>query len=192
MTIGIFKDEVPQQLRFAEQRRLLSRVALTISLILTVYLCIVSVIMPVMTVGKAIAALAAILIGSLSWLCYYERLYTASAATIVAITIIGGFVASLSNGGADGVVAPIMISAPVTAAVFIGAKATLISGIGVVLAIVSLLYLERIGMVSEAPYTPATPRKRHVGRRILNEMPFNALPPSSFPYRLRPQVERSS
>lgn len=156
MTIGIFKDEVPQQLRFAEQRRLLSRVALTISLILTVYLCIVSVIMPVMTVGKAIAALAAILIGSLSWLCHYERLYTASAATIVAITIIGGFVASLSNGGADGFVAPIMISAPVTAAVFIGARATLISGIGVVLAIVSLLYLERIGMVSEAPYTPAT------------------------------------
>jgi diguanylate cyclase (GGDEF)-like protein len=153
---GSFQDEVPQQLKFGEQRRLLSRLALTISLILTVYLCIVSVIMPVMTVGKAIAALAAILIGSLSWLCHYERLYTASAATIVGITIIGGFVASLSNGGADGFVAPIMISAPVTAAVFIGARATAISGVGVVLAIVSLLYLERIGVVTEAPYAPET------------------------------------
>lgn len=156
LKIGTFQDEVPQQLKFGEQRQLLSRLALTISLILTVYLCIVSVVMPVFTVGKVIAALAAILIGSLSWLCHYERLYTASAATIVGVTIIGGFVASLTNGGADGFVAPIMISAPVTAAVFIGARATLISGIGVVLAIISLLYLERIGMVSEAPYAPET------------------------------------
>lgn len=156
MTIGILQDEVPQQLRFAEQRRLLSRVALTISLILALYLCIVSVIMPVFTIGKFIAALAAILIGSLSWLCHHERLYTASAATIVAITIIGGFVASLSNGGADGFVAPIMISAPVTAAVFIGARATLVSAICVVIAIVSLLHLEQIGVVTEAPYSAQT------------------------------------
>ena len=135
---------------------MLSRVAMTISLILIVYLCIVMVIMPVMTVGKAIAALAAILIGSLSWLCHHEKLYTASAATIVAITIIGGFVASLSNGGADGFVAPIMVSAPVTAAVFIGARATLISAVGVVVAIVSLLFLERMGIVTEAPYSTQT------------------------------------
>ena len=135
---------------------MLSHVAMTISLILIVYLCIVMVIMPVMTVGKAIAALAAILIGSLSWLCHHEKLYTASAATIVAITIIGGFVASLSNGGADGFVAPIMVSAPVTAAVFIGARATLISAVGVVVAIVSLLFLERMGLVTEAPYSTQT------------------------------------
>ena len=150
------RDEVPEQLRFADHRRLLSRVALSISLILTVYLCIVFVIMPVLTVGKFIAALAAVLIGSLSWLCHHEKLYTASAATIVAVAIIGGFVASLSNGGADGFVAPIMISAPVTAAVFIGARATLISTIGVVIAIVSLLWLEQYGWVTEAPYSDAT------------------------------------
>ncbi|MEO1305060.1 MAG: EAL domain-containing protein [Pseudomonadota bacterium] len=156
MSIGVLQDEVSQQLRFAEQRRLLSRVAMSISLILALYLAIVLVIMPVMTIGKAIAALAAILIGSLAWLCHHEKLYTASAATIVAITIIGGFVASLSNGGADGFVAPIMISAPVTAAVFIGARATLISAVGVVVAIVSLLFLERAGLVTEAPYTEQT------------------------------------
>ncbi|MCR9270733.1 MAG: EAL domain-containing protein [Hyphomonadaceae bacterium] len=135
---------------------MLSTVALSISLILTLYLCIVMVVMPVITIGKFIAALAAILIGSLSWICHHEKLYTASAATIVGITIVGGFVASLSNGGADGFVAPIMISAPVTAAVFIGARATLISAVAVVMAIVSLLFLERMGLVSEAPYSPAT------------------------------------
>ena len=156
MAIGVLQDEVTHQLRFAEQRCLLSRVAMSISLILTIYLCIVMVIMPVLTVGKAIAALAAILIGSLSWLCHHEKLYTASAATIVAITIIGGFVASLSNGGADGFVAPIMVSAPVTAAVFIGARATLVSAIGVVVAIVSLLFLDRAGIVTEAPYSAQT------------------------------------
>lgn len=156
MSIGRLQDGVPRQLKFVEQRRMLSRVALSISIILTLYLCIVMVVMPVITVGKFIAALAAILIGSLSVLCHHERLYTASAATIVAITIIGGFVASLSNGGADGFVAPIMISAPVTAAVFIGARATLISAIAVVLAIISLLYLEHLGWVSEAPYSPQT------------------------------------
>ncbi|MEL6861631.1 MAG: EAL domain-containing protein [Pseudomonadota bacterium] len=156
MSIGTLQDEVSQQLQFADQRRLLSRLAMSISLILFLYLGIVAVIMPVMTVGKLIAAMAAILIGSLSWLCHHEKLYTASAATIVAVTIIGGFVASLSNGGADGFVAPIMISAPVTAAVFIGARATLISAIGVVLAIISLLYLERIGLVTEAPYPSET------------------------------------
>lgn len=153
MATGILQNEVPQQLRFAEQRRLLSRVALSVSLILAAYLCIVSIIMPVVTIGKFIAALATILIGSLSWLCHNERLYNASAATIVVTTIIGGFVASLSNGGADGFVAPIMISAPVMAAVFIGARATLISAIAVVAAIISLLYLERIGWVTEAPYS---------------------------------------
>ncbi|MEM8617159.1 MAG: hypothetical protein AAGF20_09520, partial [Pseudomonadota bacterium] len=156
MSIGTLQDEVPSQLKFVEQRRLLSRVALSISLILTVYLCIVMVIMPVMTIGKFIAALAAVLIGSLSVLCYHQRLYTASAATIVAITIIGGFVASLSNGGADGFVAPIMISAPVTAAVFIGARATLISAIAVILAFISLLYIETLGWITEAPYSPKT------------------------------------
>ena len=129
---------------------------MSISLILVIYLAIVLTIMPVMTIGKFIAALAAVLIGSLAWICHHEKLYTASAATIVAITIIGGFVASLSNGGADGFVAPIMVSAPVTAAVFIGARATLISAICVVLAIVSLLFLERAGFVTEAPYSTTT------------------------------------
>ena len=156
LSIGRLQDGVPRQLKFVEQRRMLSRVALSISIILTLYLCIVMVVMPVITIGKFIAALAAILIGSLSVLCHHQRLYTASAATIVAITIIGGFVASLSNGGADGFVAPIMISAPVTAAVFIGARATLISAIAVVLAIISLLYLENLGWVTEAPYSPKT------------------------------------
>lgn len=134
----------------------MSRVALSISAILIIYLSIVLIIMPVMTIGKAIAAVAAILIGSLAWICHHEKLYHASAAMIVAITIIGGFVASLSNGGADGFVAPIMISAPIMAAVFIGARATLVAAIGVVLAIVSLLYLEQAGFVTEAPYAPAT------------------------------------
>ncbi|MEM8572934.1 MAG: hypothetical protein AAGG56_18860, partial [Pseudomonadota bacterium] len=64
MAITALQNEVPQQLKSAEQRRLLSRVALTISLILAIYLCIVSIVMPVWTVGKFIAALAAVLIGS--------------------------------------------------------------------------------------------------------------------------------
>lgn len=154
--VELLQDEDPNQLRFADQRRLLSRVALSISLILVIYLCIVMYIMPVMTVGKYIAAVAALLIGSLSFLCHHEKLYTASATSIVVITIVGGVVASLSNGGADGFVAPIIISAPVIAALFIGARATLVSAIGVIAAIVSLLYLERIGFVSEAPYSAET------------------------------------
>lgn len=156
MSLTTLQDDVSQQLKFADQRRLLSRVALSISLILIIYLSIVLVIMPVLTIGKVIAAVAAILIGSLAWICHHEKLYTASAAMIVAITIIGGFVASLSNGGADGFVAPIMISAPIMAAVFIGARATLIAAVGVVLAIASLLYLEHAGFVTEAPYSAAT------------------------------------
>lgn len=156
MSFKILQNEVPQQLKFADQRLLLSRVAMSISLVLTVYLIIVCIVMPVFTIGKVIAAVAALLIGSLSVLCHRERLYTASAATIVATTIIGGFVASLSNGGADGFVAPIMISAPLVAAVFIGARATLVSAVLVVIAIVSLYFLERAGFVTEAPYTEDT------------------------------------
>lgn len=156
MALNLLQNEVPNQLRFEEQRRLLSRVALTVSLILSLYLAITLIVMPIITVGKYIAALAAILIGSLSWLCRHERLYSASAATIVAITVIGGFVSSLSNGGANGFVTPIMISAPVMAAVFIGARATLFSAVAVILSIVSLLYLERIGFVSPAPYSADT------------------------------------
>lgn len=156
MSFTILRDEVSQQLKFDDQKRLLSRVAISISTILTIYLAIVLVIMPVMTIGKAIAALAAILIGSLSWVCHNERLYTASAATLVGITIIGGFVASLSNGGADGFVAPIMIAAPVIAAVFIGARATLIATIAVILAYISLIFLEPTGLITEPPYSEAT------------------------------------
>lgn len=150
------QNEVPKQLRFADQRRLLSRVALSIALILAVYLGVISIVMPLLTVGKVIAAIAAILIASLSWLCRFEKLYTASAATIVATTIIGGFVASLSNGGADGFVAPIMILAPVIAAVFIGARATLCTAAIVILAIVSLWFLEQAGFVRAAPYSDAS------------------------------------
>lgn len=129
---------------------------MSISLILTLYLCIVSVFMPLLTIGKVIAALAAISIGSLSWLCRYEKLYTMSAAYIVATTIIGGFVASLSNGGAGGFVAPIMVTAPVIAAVFIGARATVLTAILVILAFVSLWFLNQAGLVSQAPYPEAS------------------------------------
>ncbi|MEM1151662.1 MAG: bifunctional diguanylate cyclase/phosphodiesterase, partial [Pseudomonadota bacterium] len=156
MTFSVLEDGVSEQLKLAEQRRLLSRVAMTISFILGSYFLITLIVMPVMTVGKFIAVFAALLIGSLSWLCHHEKLYTASAATIVGITIVGGFVASLSNGGADGFVAPIMISAPVTAAVFIGARATFISAVAVLLAFVSLLFLEGTGIVTEAPYSTQT------------------------------------
>lgn len=135
---------------------MLARVAMSISLILSAYLAIVLVLMPVVTIGKVIAAIAAVLTGILSWICHHERLYTASAATIVGTTIVGGFVASLSNGGADGFVAPVMISAPVIAAVFIGGRAALVSALFVIAAFVSLLFFERMGFVTEAPYTAQT------------------------------------
>lgn len=156
MSFKVLKDDVSQQLQFEDQRRLLSRVAISISLVLTIYLIIVCIVMPVMTIGKWIAALAAVLIGSLSLICHNKKLYKASAATIVATTIIGGFVASLSNGGADGFVAPIMISAPLVAAVFLGARATVVSAILVVIAIASLYFLEQAGFVTEAPYSEDT------------------------------------
>lgn len=156
VSIAILQNEVPQQLRFAEQRRLLSRVALSTSLVLALFLAIIAIVMPLLTIGKVIAAVAALLIGSLSWICRYERLYRMCAATIVAVTIIGGFVASLSNGGADGFVAPIMILAPVAAGVFIGARATVVTAILVVAAIISLWFLNRAGFVRPAPYSDAT------------------------------------
>lgn len=138
-----------------KQQRLLSRVALVFAGIITIYICAVSAILPGITPAKLIGIVAAVALGVIFWLSRYPKFYRPCAIGMVTITLVAGFGASLSNGGLEGYVAPILITAPIAAALFLGARATFISAATVVIAFCSLLSAQQGGLVQATPYPEA-------------------------------------
>lgn len=138
-----------------KQQRLLSRVALIFSAIITVYVCIVSAILPGITPAKLIGVFAACSLAAISWSSRYPNLYQPCAIGMVVITLLAGFGASLSNGGLEGYVAPILITAPIAAALFLGARATLVAAGAVVISFCLLLTAQHGGLVKPTPYPEA-------------------------------------
>lgn len=145
--------DVPLQVNFTRRQKLLSRVALVMAAIIATYITIVSLLMPGVTPSKIIAVLAAASLAGVSWLSRRRRFYTVSAIAIVVISLLGGFGGSLSNGGHEGYVVPILITAPIAAALFLGARATLYSAAAVVLSYCLLVYLQQVGVVKPTPYS---------------------------------------
>ncbi len=138
----------------ARKRRLLSRVAFWFAGILSAYLSIITVLLPGLSPAKIVGMITIGVVIAAGWGARSQRLYRASAFTVVATTILAGFGASLSNGGLEGYVTPILITAPIIAALFLGARATIAAALAVILAFALLLAAEQGGLVKPTPYSP--------------------------------------
>ena len=135
-----------------KKQRMLSHVAFVFSGIIALYLCLIFALMPGFTPAKVIAIGAVILLACIGWLCRRERFYHASAIGIVIVTLAGGLGASLTNGGLEGYVTPILITAPIAAALFLGARATMISAVCAVMCYVFLFSAHGSSLIRPTPY----------------------------------------
>ncbi len=133
---------------------LLQKVAFTLAGILAIYLIVITILLPGITPAKIVGAVAVLLLSSAGWAARQDWGYKPAAITLVVITILGVFGASLTNGGADGYVTPLIITAPISAAIFLGMRAALIASVGVVAALIGMAAASQLGWVQETPYPP--------------------------------------
>ena len=138
---------------FQQKQKLLSRLALAFSLILVVFTVLIFILLPGIRPGKIVAILAVFGFAAISRLCLRPEWFRPSAVAMVLLTMIGGFAGSLTNGGLEGYVAPILITSPIAASLFLGTRATIISAVSVVAAYAALLLMEPYGLIRPEPYS---------------------------------------
>lgn len=138
----------------ARKQKLLSRVAVAFGSILTAYLLIITALMPGLSPAKILCAVSAVMMFVISVFCRYNRFYERSAYAIIAITVVAGFAASLTNGGLEGYVTPILITAPIAAALFLSVRATIFTALSVVGCLCLQMIVNDFGLVKATAYSP--------------------------------------
>lgn len=111
--------------------------------------------MPGLTPAKIVGICAVLALVIAGCQARYDKYYMFAAITVVVVTIVAGLGASLTNGGLEGYVTPILITAPMAAAIFLGARASIIASIGVVVAFIIQMVFDQMGLVDPTPYSPA-------------------------------------
>lgn len=137
---------------FQRKQKLLSQLALAFGLIIAIFTVIIFLLLPGIKPGKIIAIMSVLGFIAIGRLSLRADLFKSSAIAMVVLTLVAGFAGSLTNGGLEGYVAPIMITSPIAAALFLGTRATLFSAIAVVGAYATLLALEPYGLIQPEPY----------------------------------------
>ena len=77
---------------------------------------------------------------------------------MVAITLVMGFLASLTNNGLEGYVTPLLMTAPIAAALFLSVRATVFSAGCVVCCFCLQIIFDNMGLVSQTAYPPEVTR----------------------------------
>ena len=121
-----------QHVDFKRKQRLLSRLALAFCLIIAIFTTIIFILLPGIKPGKIISIIAVFGFAAISRFSLREEWFHTSAVAMVVLTLVAGFAGSLTNGGLEGYVAPILITSPIAASLFLGTRATIISAISVV------------------------------------------------------------
>lgn len=137
---------------FQRKQKLLSRLALAFCLIIAIFTTIIFILLPGIKPGKIISIFAVFGFAAISRFSLRPDRFHASAIAMVVLTMTAGFAGSLTNGGLEGYVAPILITSPIAAALFLGTRATVISAISVVVAYAVLLLMEPSGLILPEPY----------------------------------------
>ncbi len=121
--------------------------------VLSLYLVGISWLLPGFSPAKALCLATVAILFTCAVVVRDQRFYVAGATTLIATTIFAGFGASLTNGGADGYVAPILLLAPIAAGYFLSIRATVAATVLSVLALTGLYLLESTGLVREPAYS---------------------------------------
>ncbi|GAB5455515.1 MAG: hypothetical protein Hens2KO_17440 [Henriciella sp.] len=137
---------------FQRKQKLLSRLALAFCLIIAIFTTIIFILLPGIKPGKIISIFAVLGFAAISRFSLRADRFHVSAIAMVVLTMTAGFAGSLTNGGLEGYVAPILITSPIAAALFLGTRATVISAISVVAAYAVLLLMEPSGLILPEPY----------------------------------------
>ena len=137
---------------FQRKQKLLSRLAMAFSVMIAIFTTIIFILLPGIKPGKIIALLSVFGFALISRLSLRPDWYKTSAFAMVVLTMLAGFAGSLTNGGLEGYIAPIMITSPIAAALFLGTRATIISAVAVVISYAILLLIEPYGLVQPEPY----------------------------------------
>ncbi len=138
----------------ARKQRLLSRVAFSFAIILATYLAIVSYLLPGLTPAKVLGLITLAIVAVAGWAARYPGWFHPSAMTVVVTTIVAGFGASLSNGGLEGYVTPILITAPIISALFLGHRATMVTAVAVIFTLGLLVVFGHLDLVKPTAYPP--------------------------------------
>ena len=141
-----------QQVDFERKQKLLSRLALAFCIIIAIFTTIIFILLPGIKPGKIIAICSVFGFAAISRFSLREEWFHTSAVAMVVLTLVAGFGGSLTNGGLEGYVAPILITSPIAAALFLGTRATIISAISVVASYAVMLAMEPYGLVRPEPY----------------------------------------
>lgn len=136
-----------------QQQKLLTKVSFVFAQIMCAYTILIFSLMPGITPAKFVLLFACILLTGISWLSQYRRWYRASATGIVVVTLLAGLFGSITNGGIEGYVAPILITAPLAAALFLGTRATMFAAAACVCAYCLLAIFGVNGWISPTAYS---------------------------------------
>ncbi|MEM7330309.1 MAG: EAL domain-containing protein [Pseudomonadota bacterium] len=141
-----------RQADFQRKQKLLSRMALAFCIILVLFTGVIFAVLPGIRPGKIIAIFAVLGFAAISRLSLRPKLFEPCAIAMVALTLAASFAGSVVNGGLEGYVAPIMITSPIAAALFLGTRATIVSAVSVVLAYAAMLAIQPYGLIQPEPY----------------------------------------
>ena len=155
MSVELFRPDptFTPSAAFEKQQSLLNKVASVFAFIICAYTVLIFTLMPGFTPGKAVAVSACATLSLIAWLSRYKRFYHVCAIGIIVVTLAAGFGASLTNGGLEGYVAPILITTPIAAALFLGARATLYAAAASIAVYCLLSYMHAQGVVSSTSYS---------------------------------------
>ncbi|MCP2680145.1 ATP-binding protein [Maricaulaceae bacterium NA33B04] len=131
---------------------LLRQVAICVAAILSIYLVAVAILLPGLTPAKIVGGISVLILLAIAWIAVQPWGYSLGAITIVGLLTLGVFGASLTNGGVEGYLTPLILTAPACAAIFLGARAALVACGAVALTLAAQVFSARMGWVSDTPY----------------------------------------
>lgn len=138
--------------------RVLGRTCLAFGAILATYLAIISFILPGWTPAKTVGVIAATGFFTLGLIAHSGRFYRACGHIFISLAILMATAASISNGGLNGYVSPLLIITPIAAGYFLSVRSAMMYGVLTALAFTSLFVLHNFGLVSPTPYPEAATR----------------------------------
>lgn len=138
--------------------RVLGRTCLAFGAILATYLAIISFILPGWTPAKTVGVIAASGFFLLGLIAHSGRYYRVCGHLFISMAILMATAASVSNGGLNGYVSPLLIITPIAAGYFLSVRSAMIYGLLTVLAFTSLFALHNLGLISPTPYPEAATR----------------------------------
>lgn len=136
----------------------LGRTCFAFGATLALYLTLISFALPGLTPAKLVGALATLIFFGLGFLARMPKLYGLVGYGFIATAQITAFLASLSNGGVSGYVAPFLIIAPLAAGFFLTLRAALLFSATAIALFAALYVLDSTGLVTGTAYSAEAER----------------------------------